>query len=128
MTKAPTAIALQARRAVDVLLQEIDGPCAIVISTIDGFDLAHGGRRAIEPARLAAMVSSLAALGDAASRESGIGEPRCLVVESTEGRLMVRCMQVAGESIVVVVLTDKTVLLGLVWNRLAAAELSMNAS
>ena len=46
---------------------------------------------------------------------------------ATDGRLLVRCMQVRGQSIVVVVLADKKVLLGLVWHQLALAEKLMNA-
>ena len=128
MSDLQSPIALQAQRAAKALLADLDGASAVVIATVDGFDLAHAGSRAIEPARLAAMVSSLAALGDAASRETGIGTPRCLVVESTEGRLVLRCIQARGESLVIVLLTDKSVLLGLVWNRLAAAEQWMNAA
>jgi hypothetical protein len=127
MFQADNLVVQRAKRAADALLAEIDGSLAILIATIDGFDLAHAGRRDIEPARLAAMVSSLAALGDAASRETAIGAPRCLVIDSTQGRLMVRCMEVNGLSLVVTVLTDKSVLLGMVWNRLAAAEHLMAA-
>lgn len=109
------------------LFTGIDGTRAVVIATADGFDLVQAGHSGIESSRLAAMVSSFAALGDAASRESGLGTPRCLVIDSTDGRLMVRCMQVREHAIVVVVVTDKTALLGLVWNHLAAAEKMMNA-
>ena len=123
-----TLLAQQAQQAARALFAEVDGALAIVIATADGFDLAHAGHQPIDPARLAAMVSSVSALGDAASRETGIGTPRFLVIESTEGRLVVRCMQVQGQALIVVVLTDRSVMLGLVWNRLAAAEQLMNMS
>lgn len=128
MSSLKSLLGEQARHAAQVLLADVDGACAIVIATADGFDLAHAGRSAIAPARLAAMISSFSALGDAASREAGIGEPRCLVVESAHGRLVVRCMQVRGQAIIVVVQTDKSVMLGLVWSRLAVAERLMNAT
>lgn len=123
-----SSVSQQAQRAAETLLAEIDGASAIVIATADGFDLAWAGERVVEPARIAAMVSSLAALGEAASGEVGIGSPRLLVVESTEGRLVVRCMQVQGHALVVVVLTDRAVLLGLVWHHLAAAERLMSVA
>ena len=126
MSTLPSSLSQQALRAAETLLAEIDGASAIVVATTDGFDLASAGERVVEPARLAAMVSSLAALGEAASGEVGIGAPRVLVVESSEGRLVVRCIQVRGHALVVVVLTDRAVLLGLVWHRLAAAERLMN--
>jgi hypothetical protein len=37
-------------------------------------------------------------------------------------------MQVRGQAIVVAVLTDQSVMLGLVWSRLAEAECLMNAA
>lgn len=128
MSHLNTSLSEQARQAAHALFVEINGARAVVIATSDGFDLACAGHHAIDPARLAAMVSSFAALGDAASRETGIGTPRCLVIESSEGRLVVRCMQVQGHAIVVVVLTDKSVMLGLVWSSLVGAERLMNAT
>jgi predicted regulator of Ras-like GTPase activity (Roadblock/LC7/MglB family) len=126
MSTLPPSLSQQARRAAEMLLAEIDGANAIVVATADGFDLACVGARVVAPARIAAMVSSLAALGEVASGEVGIGAPRVLVVESSDGRLVVRCMRVQGHSLVVVVLTDRTVMLGLIWHRLAAAERLMN--
>jgi len=118
----------RAQLAADALVAAIGGNCAVLISTADGFDLAHAGGRAAEPARLAAMMSSFSAVGAAASQEAGIGLPRCMVVESTQGRLVVRCLQLAGNPIVIMLLTDKSVLLGLALNQLAAIERSLNAA
>lgn len=118
----------KARHAADALVAAIGDNSAVVISTADGFDLAHAGDRAGEPARLAAMMSSFAAVGAAASQEADIGLPRCMVVESTQGRLVVRCLQLGGEPIVIMLLTDKRVLLGLAWNQLGAIERSLNAT
>jgi predicted regulator of Ras-like GTPase activity (Roadblock/LC7/MglB family) len=128
MNSVAPGVVRSAQHAATHLLEELSGARAIVIATADGFDLAHSGRQTIDPARLAAMVASFAAVGDAASRETAIGTPRCLVVESTDGRLVVRCMQVHGEALIVVILTDKSVLLGLVWNALVAVEKQMVAS
>ena len=126
MTHRNSSLSEPARQAARALFAEIDGARTVVIATADGFDLAHAGHPAIDPARLAAMISSFAALGEAASREIGIGSPRCLVIESTEGRLVVRCVRAQGQALVVVVLIDKSVMLGQVLNRLAAAEQLMN--
>jgi predicted regulator of Ras-like GTPase activity (Roadblock/LC7/MglB family) len=123
-----TALLEPARQTAQALFADLDGARAVVIATADGFDLAHAGHQEIDPARLAAMVSSVSALGDAASQETGIGTPRYLVIESSEGRLVVRCMQVQDQALIVVVLTDKSVMLGLVWSHLASAEQLMNAA
>ncbi|MDO9352297.1 MAG: roadblock/LC7 domain-containing protein, partial [Solirubrobacteraceae bacterium] len=108
--------------AAHALLADLDGAAAVVVATPDGFEIAHAGARLVDAPRLAAIVSSLAALGDTVSHETRIGALRCLVVESSEGRLVVRSVQVRGEAAVVVMLADAKVLLGLIWNRLAMAE------
>jgi predicted regulator of Ras-like GTPase activity (Roadblock/LC7/MglB family) len=126
MSTSLSPLEARARHAADALVAAIGGNSAVVISTADGFDLAHAGDRATEPARLAAMMSSFAAVGAAASQEADIGLPRCMVVEATQGRLLVRCLQLAGEPIVIMLLTDKSVLLGLAWDQLGAIERSLN--
>ncbi|MEP6501777.1 MAG: roadblock/LC7 domain-containing protein [Betaproteobacteria bacterium] len=128
MSTTHSPLVAKARRAAAMLVAAIGGDCAVVISTADGFDLAHAGDRAAEPARFAAMMSSFAAVGAAASQEAGIGLPRCMVVESTQGRLVVRCLQFGGEPIVIMLLTDKSVLLGLALNQLSAVERSLNGA
>lgn len=109
------------------LHEQMDGDGAVLVATPDGFSLAHAGNPGVEPGRLAAVVSSIAALGDAAGRETGIGDTRGLVVESSQGRLVVRCLQVQGQDIVVVLKTGTDVLLGLVWSRLAGLDAWINA-
>lgn len=126
MSKLKSQLAAIAQNTATALVAEIGGNSAVVISTADGFDLAHAGERAAEPARFAAMMSSFAAVGAAASQQAEIGLARCMVVESTQGRLVMRCMQVGGEPIVIMLLTDRHVLLGLAWNHLSAIELSMS--
>lgn len=124
----PAAVAESARRAAAKLVDELSGVRSVVVATADGFDVAHAGSASVDPARLAAMVSSFAAVGEAASRETGIGAPRCLVIESTEGRLVIRCVEVLGHALVIVILSDKATLLGMVWNTLASIERSMVAA
>lgn len=111
-----------ARTVADRLHQEMEGDGAVLVATPDGFSLAHAGQPGIEPGRLAAVVSSIAALGDAAGRETDIGDTRCLVVESSRGRLVVRCLRRQGADIVVVLKTGPNVLLGMAWSRLASLD------
>ena len=121
-------LALRARRLADHLLAGLDHGGSVLVATADGFDLAFAGSRPVDRARLAAMVSSLAALGDAAGRETGIGSTRCLVLDALGGRLVVRCLSLEGHPLTVAVLTDTSVLLGLVWNQLARVEAMADAT
>ena len=115
-------------RVASELLESIDGARTVLVATIDGFALATAQRQPLDADRLAAIVSSIGALGAAASRETGIGTPRCLVVESTEGRLVVRCVQTDHHELVVAVLTDTQALLGRVWTALAHIEQALVVS
>lgn len=126
MTQTHSTLGPVAQHTADALVADMGPQVSVVIATADGFTLGHAGARASDPARLAAVVSSLAALGDAASRETGIGAPRCLVVDSSEGRLVMRCFAVRGEPVVVVLLSDASVLMGLVWNKLGQAQRLMD--
>ncbi|MDR7298731.1 putative regulator of Ras-like GTPase activity (Roadblock/LC7/MglB family) [Pelomonas aquatica] len=109
-------------RAAQDLLDGIDGARTVLVATIDGFSLAVAQRQPLDADRLAALISSIGALGAAASRETDIGTPRCLVVESTQGRLVVRCVKAGMHELVVGVLTDTQALLGMVWAALAQCE------
>lgn len=128
MSNPHTLLSEPARQAAQTLFAELGGARSVLVATADGFELTHVGQAGVDPARLAAIVGSFSALGEVASRETRIGTPRYLAIESSEGRLVVRCMQARGQSIVVVVLTDRSVTLGLVWNCLAEAERLMNAA
>jgi hypothetical protein len=120
--------AMPGTHAARELLDAIDGARTVLVATIDGFPLAVAQRQPLDADRLAAIVSSIGALGTAASRETGIGTPRCLVVESTQGRLVVRCVTAGAHQLVVAVLTDTQALLGRVWTALAHVERTLAAS
>lgn len=118
----------QAQRAADALMADVNGARAVLVATPDGFDLAHAGALPLDPGRLAAMVSSMAALGDAASGEAAIGQPHCMVVDASAGRLVMRSVQWRGEPMVVVLLADTGALLGMVLNALNGVERSLGAA
>jgi len=129
-TALHTDPAIQARAygATQTLLERLDAAQAVLLATVDGFPIAHAQRRDTDADRLAAIVSSIGALGDAASREAGIGDPRCLVVEATLGRLVLRRVVMEGRPMVVAVLTDASVVLGVVWAALREVEQLLEAA
>lgn len=112
----------RARHAAAALLGDLEGVGSVLIASSDGDALAHAGRLPVEPDRLAARAVALATLGEAAVREACVGPPRCLVVESAEGRIVVRRLRVADADLVAVLVTDQRLLLGLVRSRIAQLE------
>lgn len=104
------------KRVADELLDKLGDARAVLVATEDGFELAYAMRDAIEPARLAAMTSSIAAIGDIASREAGIGQTRCFVLEASEGFLVMRSAQHQQFKLVLTALARRGALLGMVMN------------
>jgi len=104
------------KRVADELLEKLPDARAVLVATEDGFELAYAMRDAIEPARLAAMTSSIAAIGDIASREAGIGQTRCFLLEASDGYLVMRSAQHRQFKLVLTALTRRDALLGMVMN------------
>lgn len=123
----PISAAL-ARAAAQSILDNLDGAHAVLVATVDGFPIADAKQRNVDIERMAAIVSSFSALGEAASRETAIGQPRCLVIESTEGRLVTRSVNLKGGTVVLAVLADSRAALGLVWAQLRQAEGELSAA
>jgi hypothetical protein len=109
------------------LLGELDGVRGVVIATADGLVLAHTGRLGAVPARLAAIAASLVELGQAAATAVGTGRRQRMVLEGTEGRTVIGSIGVRGMELAVVLVADKTLLLGMAWSGLSRAQIAMNA-
>lgn len=122
MDPATHPLQAQAQRGADELLAGLDGAQAVVVCTSDGFPLGHAQRRALDIDHLAAVACSIGALGDTASHETGIGEARCVLVDSNQGRLLVRSVRRGPHALTLAVLTDASVVLGLVWAKLREGE------
>lgn len=65
---APSAKVIATREA-EKMLSEVDGVTAVVIATLDGFDVASAMRHG-DPARVAAMASSISAISSVVSQEA----------------------------------------------------------
>ena len=120
---------MQRQRAQEVaegLLREIHGARSVLVATADGFDLASAGQ-ADTASRLAAMTSSIAAIGEVVSQETSLGRPSCLVVDAENGFLLVRATSDAGVPLVLNVLTSRVALLGMAMHVLNAVARRLEA-
>jgi uncharacterized protein len=83
----------QTKRRVDAvvtqLLDDVHGIKAAVVSTADGFELSAVVFNAAQTSRLAAMASSISALGVVVGEESKLGECKSILIEAQEGFLVV---------------------------------------
>jgi predicted regulator of Ras-like GTPase activity (Roadblock/LC7/MglB family) len=117
----PDQITHAATRIADGLLARIDRARAVVVSSEDGFRVACATRETMDTTRLAAITSSMTAIGETVSRETGLGTVRCLMVEADDGYLVMRATRHASVGLVVAALVAHDALLGLVIHGVAEA-------
>ena len=89
-----------------------------VLSTADGFEIASflaPGADAVA-ARVAAMTSSLTAIGDAITRETGLHGSRNLIIESDNGIVLMVSLRDAKPKMALAIVANKQAILGhLLW-------------
>lgn len=83
-----------------------------VISTEDGFDVAARGSSAESAAKIAAMTSSLHALGETMANETGLGDCRSVVVDTAAGKVVIMRIDNADANLRLTVVARHTALLG----------------
>jgi predicted regulator of Ras-like GTPase activity (Roadblock/LC7/MglB family) len=120
--RGPVAPALRATALAQAqaLLDETPGVSAVVVATEDGFDLAAAARAGVDPGRVAALASSIAAIGQVVSEEAGLGASRCVTVETERGHVLVHSARRPDVDLAITVLASSDALLGMVKLRAAA--------
>lgn len=100
------------RHHMDVLMakeQEISG---VLVSTIDGFRVAAMLTGSLSAEKLSAMASSLLAINEAVCRESSMGECRDLVIEASQGRILLMDIPHPTHKLILTVLCHAKVTMG----------------
>ncbi len=67
------------------MFDDISGVVAVIVATVDGFDIASVVRSHVDPARIAALASSIAAIGEVVSTEARLGRCRSVIVDTESG-------------------------------------------
>lgn len=97
--------------------RETPGIGLAVLSSSDGFEVASYRADSAVSARIAAMGSSLQALGEAITREAGLKGARKLVIESDDGCVLAIGVAESKPALTLVVVADKSASLGhLLWS------------
>jgi predicted regulator of Ras-like GTPase activity (Roadblock/LC7/MglB family) len=91
-----------------------------VLSTADGFEIASflspSADAAAVATRVAAMTSSLTAIGDAITRETGLHGSRNLIIESDNGIVLMVSLRDAKPKMALAIVANKQAILGhLLW-------------
>lgn len=113
-----------AQREAQQFVDEVDGVTAVVVATIDGFDVVSAMRHGIDPGRIAAMASSIAAISAVVSQEAGLGKNKSVTIDTDSGFAMVYSVPREDADLVVNIIANGNAMLGQVAYR--AAEFARN--
>ncbi len=102
---------VQAAQAATETLQALTGVVAVVVATADGFEIASRVRGEVDVARLAAMASSIAAIGSGVAQEGRLGACRHVTVGSTGGFVHVVGVRRAGGELVLNIIAGEDAIL-----------------
>lgn len=122
------ALRTLARSEADAIAHDISGVRAVVIATGDGFDVACAARGDVDPRRIAALASSMAAIGAVVSAEAGLGRSTNVTVGTDNGFAVVQAATYRGVGLVINVIAGPDALLGQVNYRTAAAARMLSAA
>ena len=114
---APAAQALAAREAQN-FLQDVEGVTAVVIATVDGFDVASAMKTG-DAARVAAMASSISAISAVVSQEAGLGRNKSVTIDTEDGFALVHSVHRDDAELVINVIAKGNAILGQVVYRAA---------
>lgn len=98
--------------AVDLIMREVKGAKAVVISTEDGFEVSARVENTAEITRLSAMASSMAALGAIAGEESHIGTCDNVVIAASQGHIVMRQIRRPDVSLVLSIVAGRDAIVG----------------
>lgn len=109
------------QEALDALVATHSQVTGALVSTVDGFEIAAALRPPLSAAKLAAMTSSLVALGEAVSAEGGVERCINVVIEAQSGRLLMMDIPGGTRTLLTVICDNSTTLGQVLW---AARECS----
>jgi predicted regulator of Ras-like GTPase activity (Roadblock/LC7/MglB family) len=96
----------------DELLNNVAGLDAVVLATVDGFDIVNAIQTRLKAERLAALASSIAAIGQVVALEGSLGQSKRIIIDGEFGYAMVCSIDRTDIGIVFILLASKEALLG----------------
>lgn len=102
----PEGLLAAARAEATAIASDVHGVQAVVIATADGLNIASSVHGTADAGRLAALGSSIAAIGEFVSAEAGHGRSTGITLASDAGFAVVHAFQTTGPGLVLNVLAD----------------------
>ena len=107
----PPAVATVANREARRMLEEVKGITAVVVATLDGFDVASAMNSG-EADRIAAMASSIAAISAVVSEEADLGLSRSVTIANEGGFALVYSIHRSDMALVAILIGNHQAVLG----------------
>ncbi len=117
--KIDTVLKSKANAEAQSILQDVTGVTAVVVATVDGFDVASAYLGNVDPSRIAAMASSISAIGVVVSEEARLGRYKCLTVTTEEGFALISPVRNGKTELVINVIANSNAILAQVMYRTA---------
>lgn len=94
------------------ILSEVTGVTAVVVATVDGFDVASAIRGNTNASRIAALASSIAAISTVVSDETELGLSKSVIIDTESGFAVVYSVRRADAELVINVIANSSAILG----------------
>ena len=109
-------IVLRYRVSLELLLEQVPHLSCAMLAKTDGFEVTSVTRGTVPISRLAALCSSLTALGNAALQEMGFKKGGSILIEGETGKLLLLEVPRQGAPMVLALVGDGNVVTGsLLW-------------
>lgn len=118
-TKIPPSVLTLALAQAQSMMDEVTGVTAVVVASVDGFDVASVIRGNAEAARIAAMASSISAISTVVSHEAQLGRNKSVTIDTESGFAVVHSVHRHDAELVINVIADSSAILAQVNYRTA---------
>lgn len=115
----PAIVSALAQSEAQSIIDEVTGVTAIVIATVDGFDVASVIKGTAEAARIAAMASSISAISSVVSQEAQLGRNKSVIIDTEAGFAVVYSVHRQDAELVINVIANSSAILAQVAYRTA---------
>lgn len=97
---------------VEKLMSQVQGLRGMVIATADGYEVAASAMQGGQTSRIAAMASSISALGQVVGQESALGNSQFVLIEAEQGYLAVLPVHHSSTSLIIGIMASKEAVAG----------------
>lgn len=123
----PAGLTELASQTATAFVAAVAGVTAVVVATVDGFDVASAFRGEQDAARIAAMASSISAISSVVSMEAGLGNYKSVTISTDAGFAIVYAVPRMDVELVINVIADGEAILAQSMHRISSMAKALAA-